>query len=182
MPLSDSAWGVLAYLSHLYEPRRAARSKWTGQGAGGYNGCQMKNCRIRYSLAQSVSRASRPNQVWSLIHWVMHNLPERMSVEQVQASKAIALILKDNFWCNDCRGLFTIGVLGAVGYPPVERNGTRHADAHAAVRAHHGCPTVTIGSQTHVSKGHAILSRSMLQLKLVCVRGRGFGWHWTHFW
>jgi len=92
-----------------------------------YNGCQMKNCRIRYSLAQSVSRASRPNQVWSLIHWVMHNLPERMSVEQVQASKAIALILKDNFWCNDCRGFFTIGVLGAVGYPPVERNGTRHA-------------------------------------------------------
>ena len=36
MPLSDSVWGVLAYLSYLYEPRRAARSKWTGYGAGGY--------------------------------------------------------------------------------------------------------------------------------------------------
>ena len=39
MPLSDSVWGVLAYLSYLYEPRRAASTvQVDGLGRGGLKG------------------------------------------------------------------------------------------------------------------------------------------------
>ena len=93
--------------------------------AGGSTECE--TCRIKAALANAAQRASRPALVWSLVHWTMHNLPRTLTREQVEASKAIALILKDLFWCNDCRGFFAIGVLGSVGYPPDSTRREDHA-------------------------------------------------------
>merc|ERR1711976_57763 len=33
----------------------------------------------------------------------------------------------ENFWCNDCRGFFTIGVLSVYGLPPSVTDGEAHA-------------------------------------------------------
>lgn len=34
----------------------------------------------------------------------MHNQPEPMSSARTQASRALAVWLLNNFWCDDCRG------------------------------------------------------------------------------
>lgn len=44
------------------------------------------------------------SQIWSLVHFVMHNQPAPMSNERMQASRALAIWLLNNFWCDDCRG------------------------------------------------------------------------------
>ena len=77
--------------------------------------------RISKALAMVGSWSHRPNLLWSLIHFVMHNQPSPMSSQAVAASEALANHLSENFWCNDCRGFFTIGVLGTVGLPPRAR-------------------------------------------------------------
>merc|ERR1712151_1375126 len=82
---------------------------------------------ITVALSTSWSWASRPNLVWSLIHFVMHNQPAPMSQKAVAASRAMATHLSENFWCNDCRGFFTIGVLSAYGLPPKVADGEAHA-------------------------------------------------------
>lgn len=79
------------------------------------------------ALATANLWASKPNMVWSLIHFVMHNQPEPMSRRAVDASRALASHLSENFWCNDCRGFFTIGVLSEYGLPPSEADGDAHA-------------------------------------------------------
>ena len=55
-------------------------------------------CRLQRKLATVGRIINEPNKVWSLIHWSMANLKDPMTQEQVQASKALALILRDNFW------------------------------------------------------------------------------------
>jgi len=86
-----------------------------------------KLCVLHRQLVHAATLSIQPNKVWSIIHWVMTNLEEDkdMSLDQVEASRAIALIMRDNFWCNDCRGFFDTGVLGVLGYPP---KSTRAAD------------------------------------------------------
>jgi len=79
------------------------------------------------ALAEAGDWASRPNLVWSLIHFVMHNQPAPMSSEAVEASRALAGALSQNFYCNDCRGFFTIGVLSEYGLPPESPDGEAHA-------------------------------------------------------
>jgi len=85
-----------------------------------------KICILHRQIAEAGVLTAQPNKVWSLIHWVMTNLKEVMSSEQVKASRAIAFILRDNFWCPDCRGFFDTGVLGALGYPPSSTNAADH--------------------------------------------------------
>ena len=82
---------------------------------------------ISKALAMVGSWSQRPNLVWSLIHFVMHNQPSPMSSQAVAASEALASHLSENFWCNDCRGFFTIGVLSTVGLPPKSTDGEEHA-------------------------------------------------------
>ena len=82
---------------------------------------------IADALAQVGSWTHRPNLLWSLIHFVMHNQPSPMSRNAVAASTALASHLSENFWCNDCRGFFTIGVLSVVGLPPQSTDGEAHA-------------------------------------------------------
>merc|ERR1712170_302896 len=68
-----------------------------------------------------------PNLIWSLIHFMMRNQRAPMPQKAVDASQALATHLSENFWCNDCRGFFTIGVLSAYGLPPDAPNGEAHA-------------------------------------------------------
>merc|ERR1739848_106353 len=79
------------------------------------------------ALATAGIWASKPNLVWSLIHFVMHNQPQPMPRKAVDASRALASHLSENFWCNDCRGFFTIGVLSEYGLPPSVTDGEAHA-------------------------------------------------------
>ena len=106
-----------------------AASKAEGCGAGSPNEASISpECRLQRKLAYAGRIINEPNKVWSLIHWVMTNLrdDQDMTPEQVQASKAIALILRDNFWCNDCRGFFDGGVLSQFGYPPSSSKAIDH--------------------------------------------------------
>ncbi|CAE7382571.1 KHSRP [Symbiodinium natans] len=82
---------------------------------------------IAEALALVGSWTHRPNLLWSLIHFVMHNQPSPMSRNAVAASSALANHLSENFWCNDCRGFFTVGVLSVVGLPPQSTDGEEHA-------------------------------------------------------
>lgn len=82
---------------------------------------------ISEALAMVGSWSHRPNLLWSLIHFVMHNQPSPMSRQAVAASEALANHLSENVWCSDCRGFFTIGVLGTVGLPPKSTDGEEHA-------------------------------------------------------
>jgi len=83
-------------------------------------------CILHSQLLYGGQLAHRAANVWSLIHWVMTNQKEFMSPEQVEASRAIAFILRDNWWCPDCRGFFTAGVLGVYGYPPISNKSEDH--------------------------------------------------------
>jgi len=87
----------------------------------------VKHSPIADALATAGHWAARPNLVWSLIHFVMHNQPAPMPRSAVEASQALATHLSENFWCNDCRGFFTIGVLSAYGMPPDVADGEAHA-------------------------------------------------------
>ena len=82
---------------------------------------------ISTALALAGTWSHRPNLLWSLIHFVVHNQPSPMSRDAVAASRALASHLSENFWCNDCRGFFTIGVLAVVGLPPESIDGEAHA-------------------------------------------------------
>ena len=76
-------------------------------------------CILHQELVLTHAISKQAKKVWSLIHWVMANLKKFMSPDQVEASRAIAFILRDNWACNDCRGFFNAGVLGGLGYPPL---------------------------------------------------------------
>ena len=49
-----------------------------------------------------------------------------MRADQIEASRAIASLLQQNFWCTDCRGFFSIGILREYGYPPSSNNPMDH--------------------------------------------------------
>jgi len=83
-------------------------------------------CILHQELVFTRAIKNQANKVWSLIHWVMANLKKFMSPDQVEASRAIALILRDNWACNDCRGFFNAGVLGGLGYPPLSNKAVDH--------------------------------------------------------
>jgi len=91
------------------------------------DGEEKKHSAVSYALATAGKWASRPNLLWSLIHFVMHNQPAPMPQRAVEASQALATHLSENFWCNDCRGFFTIGVLSTYGMPPDVADGEAHA-------------------------------------------------------
>jgi len=79
------------------------------------------------ALAFTKHWSNTPNLIWSLIHFMMHNQRAPMPQRAVDASRALATHLSENFWCNDCRGFFTIGVLSVYGLPPDVPNGEAHA-------------------------------------------------------
>jgi hypothetical protein len=46
----------------------------------------------------------RPTQVWSLIHTLMANTADPMRPASVEASRALAVWLRQHFMCTNCRG------------------------------------------------------------------------------
>ena len=82
---------------------------------------QRKASRVARLLAKASVLASQPNKVWSLVHFLTFNILE----VQVQiykkglASQAMASLLAQNFWCNDCRSFFQVGVIEKFGLPPL---------------------------------------------------------------
>jgi hypothetical protein len=88
---------------------------------------QVEGSEVTEALAALGALANRPNLVWSLIHFVMHNQPNPMPHAAVAASRALANHLSENFWCNDCRGFFTIGIISVHGLPSESLDGEAHA-------------------------------------------------------
>mmetsp|Transcript_3276 Transcript_3276/g.6942 ORF Transcript_3276/g.6942 Transcript_3276/m.6942 type:complete len:517 (-) Transcript_3276:34-1584(-) len=101
------------------------------QLAGGVEECYEQQGNASSSVPSMLHNltiaATRPNLVWSLVHFAMHNQPRPMSFKRVQASRALAEFLMENFWCTDCRGFFAIGVVKEYGLPP----STMDPDSHA---------------------------------------------------
>ena len=86
-----------------------------------------KGSNIAKALASAGTLSSQPNQVWSMVHFLMHNQQNPMTPRQVAASRAMAGHLSETFWCDDCRGFFTVGILERYGMPPQSSNPEDHA-------------------------------------------------------
>ena len=70
---------------------------------------------------------SAGNKIWSFIHFMTFNQPATMSLEQVEASRAVAVLLSRGFYCMECRSFFTSGILEPYGPPPLSNNRDAHA-------------------------------------------------------
>ncbi|KID86269.1 Erv1/Alr [Metarhizium guizhouense ARSEF 977] len=77
---------------------------------------------INQALAEGGTLSNQPNQVWSLVHFLMHNQPIVLSSKKIAASRAMAAHLSESFWCDDCRGFFSVGVIERYGLPPESSN------------------------------------------------------------
>jgi len=82
---------------------------------------------VAFQLAVSHKLAERPCYIWSIIHFLMHNQPDAMSRIRVGASRTLAIHLSEQFWCTNCRGYFTEGILELHGLPPQSSDPTDHA-------------------------------------------------------
>ena len=80
---------------------------------------QLKSSRVAKLLAEAQVLASQPNKVWSLVHFLTFNLLEVQIHQKGLASQALASLLAQNFWCNDCRSFFQVGVIEQFGLPPL---------------------------------------------------------------
>jgi hypothetical protein len=78
-------------------------------------------------LAKAAQMSGQPNQIWSLIHFMTFNLEEKITEEQVTASQALSTYLSQQFWCTDCRALYT-RIVDVVSGPPAVATGAAHAD------------------------------------------------------
>ena len=78
-------------------------------------------------LALAAQFGSQPNQVWSLLHFMTFNLPEKITQDQVTASQAMSTYLSQGFWCTDCRSLYT-KIIDVVTGPPSVATGQAQAD------------------------------------------------------
>jgi hypothetical protein len=82
---------------------------------------------ISKALAEAGTLASQPNQVWSLVHFLMHNQQAPLTSKRIASSRALAGLLSESFWCDDCRGFFSVGVIERYGLPPMSSNPEDHA-------------------------------------------------------
>ncbi|KAL7006377.1 hypothetical protein EMMF5_004030 [Cystobasidiomycetes sp. EMM_F5] len=88
---------------------------------------EISGSNIALALARAGTLSAQPNQVWSMIHFLAHNQQNPLSAKQVAAFRALAGHLSENFWCDDCRGFFTVGIVGRYGLPPQSTNPEEHA-------------------------------------------------------
>jgi hypothetical protein len=77
-------------------------------------------------LSYAFHFSQQPNWIWSILHFMTFNLPENISPRQVTASQAISTFLSQQFWCTDCRALYT-ELLETVKGPPYRQHGQDHA-------------------------------------------------------
>mmetsp|Transcript_74098 Transcript_74098/g.131021 ORF Transcript_74098/g.131021 Transcript_74098/m.131021 type:complete len:652 (+) Transcript_74098:49-2004(+) len=83
---------------------------------------QVEGSQVSNLLARGHQMCTQPNKVWSVVHFLTFNLKSPVSMEQQQAAKAIAVMLEQNFWCNDCRGFWAGLMETSVGLPPTSSN------------------------------------------------------------
>jgi hypothetical protein len=89
---------------------------------------KLPNSAVSKQLATLGSMSMRPNLIWTLVHYVTFNLPDVMSPAQVEAARFLATWLAENFWCDDCRSFFQVGVIQEyLGLPPQTNDGLQHA-------------------------------------------------------
>lgn len=79
------------------------------------------------TLASLGQAATRPNYVWSVVHFLVHNAQNPMPSQSITASRNIAIHLSQRFWCTNCRAYFTEGILEVYGLPPHSNNPEDHA-------------------------------------------------------
>lgn len=82
---------------------------------------------VARQLAALGHMTTQPNKIWSLAHFLVHNQPAFMGPDRVEGSKALASILLETFWCDDCRGFFYGGIISVYGMPPDAPDATAHA-------------------------------------------------------
>ena len=58
------------------------------------------------------------NKVWSTIHSLMANTADPMRPAGVEASRALAVWLRQHFMCTNCRGFWGAAVVNELGLPP----------------------------------------------------------------
>lgn len=79
-----------------------------------------KKSKVSQLLAEASILSAQPNKVWSLVHFFTFNLIDlQITQEKGLASQALATLLAQNFWCNDCRSFFEVGVIEQFGLPPL---------------------------------------------------------------
>lgn len=83
---------------------------------------------VSHLLKEAHILAAQPNKVWSLVHFFTFNLIDLQITEsKALASQALATLLAQNFWCNDCRSFFEVGVIKQFNLPPLDGNGMQIA-------------------------------------------------------
>jgi hypothetical protein len=60
------------------------------------------------TAAAVLKRMHQANKVWSTIHTVIHNARSPMSRKQVEASRGLAVWLRQTFFCSNCRGFWCV--------------------------------------------------------------------------
>lgn len=90
-------------------------------------GSKDKDSRIAFLLAVQHIRTERANNIWSFIHFMMHNQPDFMNARRIAASREMANHLSQRYWCSNCRSYFTDGILEPYGLPPNSNNPIDHA-------------------------------------------------------
>lgn len=80
------------------------------------------------------------NKVWSTIHTLVANTADPMRPAAVQASRALAVWLRQHFMCTNCRGFWGNAVINELGLPPATAEREAHVrwwwNAHNAVSEH----------------------------------------------
>jgi len=107
---------ILERLNQCCNPLPRCTSTSTAEDCdpGTYNTTDVKK-----KLATAHMMANRPNKIWSVAHFVTMNLPDPVPASVAHASQALAVFLAHNFWCDDCRGFFQVGVVEEYGLPPI---------------------------------------------------------------
>jgi len=80
------------------------------------------NC-VQEALLRGHRLQYMPNKLWSVAHFFLHNMVDPVPSKVANAAQALAAFLGERFTCNDCRGFFQIGVIGATGIPPLSTKG-----------------------------------------------------------
>lgn len=108
--LPDPFW----YLVHVKNMSPEEASRWCPIYADD------KKSKVSQLLAEASILSAQPNKVWSLVHFFTFNLIDlQITQEKGLASQALATLLAQNFWCNDCRSFFEVGVIEQFGLPPL---------------------------------------------------------------
>jgi hypothetical protein len=91
------------------------------------------------SIAEATKLYRQASKVWSIIHTLIHNTDDPMPGSAVQASRALAVWLRQHFMCCNCRGFWANLVSTDQGKVCNGPAAETHDSAAAVSRAHTPC-------------------------------------------